>query len=77
VALEDMACAWMNDISESRKPAFWGVHARFGKSAAGILVPSFAHGAADGNTNLVLWNWGAGLPCRVTVYDSEQRLLEG
>jgi RES domain-containing protein len=74
VALEDMACAWMNDISSGRKPASWSVHARFGKSAAGVLVPSFAHGAAAGNTNLALWKWGAQLPYHVTIHDPEQRL---
>jgi RES domain-containing protein len=74
VALEDLACAWMNDISEGRKPASWGVHARFGKSAAGILAPSFAHGAAAGNTNLALWKWGAELPHRVEVFDPDGRL---
>ena len=74
VALADMACAWMNDISEGRKPASWGVHARFGKEAAGVLVPSFAHGAAAGNTNLALWHWGAELPRRVTLFDPEERL---
>jgi RES domain-containing protein len=74
VALGDMACAWMNDISEGRKPSSWSVHARFSKSAAGVLAPSFAHGAAAGNTNLALWRWGAELPRRVEVFDPEERL---
>jgi RES domain-containing protein len=77
VALEDMACAWMDEISSGRKPASWSVHARFGKEAAGVLAPSFAHGAAAGNTNLALWKWGAELPHRVEVIDPEERLRKG
>jgi RES domain-containing protein len=74
VSLEDMACAWMDDISSNRKPASWALHARSGKSAAGLLVPSFAHGAAPGTSNLTLWHWGPGLPRRVTVFDRQDRL---
>lgn len=74
VALEDMQCAWMDDISAGRKPASWGIHARFSKGAAGVLVPSFAHKAAAGTTNLALWNWGPRLPHRVEVFDPDGRL---
>jgi RES domain-containing protein len=74
VALEDMACGWMDDISNGRKPASWGVHARFSKQAAGILVPSFASKAAEGTTNLVLWKWGAEPLRRVEVFDPQGRL---
>ncbi len=74
VALDDMACAWMEDISSGRKPASWGVHARWSREAAGILVPSFANKAAAGTANLVLWDWGAELPHRVAVFDPDARL---
>jgi RES domain-containing protein len=74
VSLEDMACAWMDDISSNRKPASWALHARFGKTAAGLLVPSFAHGAAPVTINLALWHWGPGLPRRVAVFDPQDRL---
>ena len=74
VALDDMACAWMEDISSGRKPASWGVHARWSREAAGILVPSFANKAAAGTANLVLWDWGAELPHRVNVFDPDARL---
>ena len=74
VALEDMACAWMNDISSGRKPASWSLYSRFGKEAAGVLVPSFANKVAEGTANLVLWDWGAELPRRVAVFDPEGRL---
>jgi RES domain-containing protein len=74
VALDDMACAWMDDISSNKKPASWSLHARFAKSAAGLLVPSFAHGAAAGATNMALWRWGPDLPRRVMVFDPQERL---
>jgi RES domain-containing protein len=76
VTLKDTACAWMDDISSGRRPASWSAHARFGKGAAGVLVPSFAHGAAAGNTNLALWKWGAELPHRVEVFDPQGRLVQ-
>jgi RES domain-containing protein len=76
VSLEDMACARMDGISSDRKPASWALHARFGKTAAGLLVPSFAHGAAPGTADFTLWHWGSGLPRRVTVFDP-QNMLKG
>ena len=74
VAMEDMACAWMEEISNGRKPASWGVHARLSREAAGVLVPSFANKAAAGTANLVLWRWGTELPHRVEVFDPDGRL---
>jgi RES domain-containing protein len=74
VALEDMACGWMDDISSNKKPASWALHARFAKAASGLLVPSFAHGAAAGTTSLTLWRWGPDLPRRVMVFDPQERL---
>lgn len=76
VMLDDMACAWMEEISNNRKPASWGVHARFGKEAAGILVPSFANRVTAGTTNLVLWDWGPDSPRKVEVFDPEMRLAK-
>lgn len=40
----------------------------------GLLVRSFAHGATDNDLNLVLWQWSAALPSRVTLIDDEHRL---
>lgn len=40
--------------------------------AAGVVVPSFAAGAAG--ANVVFWRWTADLPHRVRVVDAEGRL---
>jgi RES domain-containing protein len=74
VSMSDMACAWMEDIANNRKPASWSLYARLGKVAAGILVPSFANRVTAGTTNLVLWDWGPKPPHRVEVFDPEMRL---
>jgi RES domain-containing protein len=74
VRLADMACAWL-DPDNRRQPASWRIANRLRKTAAGILVPSFANGArADTHHNVVLWKWGPDLPHRVTVHDPNDRL---
>jgi RES domain-containing protein len=40
----------------------------------GMLVPSFAPGAREGDTNLVLWTWGADLPSKLVLNDPSNRL---
>lgn len=40
----------------------------------GLLVRSFAPGASDDDLNLVLWQWSAGPPARLTLIDDEGRL---
>lgn len=40
----------------------------------GLLVPSFAKGAAAGDLNLVLWRWGDTAPSRLELIDDEHRL---
>lgn len=40
----------------------------------GMRVPSFAPGAASGDSNLVLWHWSDRLPSRVVPIDDERRL---
>lgn len=40
----------------------------------GLLVRSFAPGAAAGDLNLVLWAWGDAPPCRLVLVDDEGRL---
>ena len=74
VALADMACDWELDLAYGREPASWRVADRLIKTAAGILVPSFATGARSDMHNLVLWKWGPDLPHRVTAYDPSGRL---
>jgi RES domain-containing protein len=74
VDLADMKCAWRLDLANSRVPPSWRMANRLRKTAAGILVPSFANGAREDMYNLVLWKWGPDLPHRVTVYDPSGRL---
>lgn len=40
----------------------------------GLLVRSFAPGATAGDLNIVLWQWGADAPHRLTLIDDEKRL---
>ena len=72
VALADMACAWKQDQASGREPASWLIADRLRRTAAGILVPSFARGTRPDMHNLVLWAWGA--PNRVVVHDPDGRL---
>lgn len=69
-----MACAWAAALADSRRPASWAIHDQLSKSHAGILVPSYARGAREQDTNLVLWRWSGELPHRVTVVDPAGRL---
>lgn len=75
VRLEDLACAWGDALIAGRDPASWGVVRRLlAEGRAGVLVPSFAHGATPEDQNLVLWRWGPDLPHRVQVYDPTGKL---
>ncbi|WP_132558693.1 RES family NAD+ phosphorylase [Rhizobium sullae] len=75
VALEDMACAWATALSIGDRPASWAIYDRLRpQGVSGILVPSFAPGAEGDDKNLVLWDWGAELPHKVTVVDPSGRL---
>ena len=42
----------------------------------GLLVRSFAPGAALGDLNIVLWQWGATAPARLVLIDDEGRLSD-
>ena len=75
VELDDLACAWGNDLIAGREPASWAVVRRLIlEGQAGVLVPSFAHGATADDQNLVLWRWGPDLPHRVEAYDPTGKL---
>lgn len=75
VDLADMACAWMGFLADGKRPPSWNIHDRLtGQGRAGILVPSFAPGAANEDQNLVLWRWGEDLPHKVKVFDPSGRL---
>lgn len=74
IEMEAMACPWFEDISEGKRPASWAIYDRLNKTAAGLLVPSFAFGATAEMTNLVLWNWSESPPHAVRVFDPQKRL---
>ena len=75
VALADMACSWFALASAATAPPSWGIARRLiAQGFAGILVPSFAIGAADADQNLVLWDWSAVAPHKVLVFDPSGRL---
>ncbi len=75
VLLSDLACAWGDALIAGREPASWGVVRRLlADGYAGVLVPSFAHGATADDQNLVLWRWGPELPHKVTAYDPTGKL---
>jgi RES domain-containing protein len=70
-----LACAWRLLAETGRAVPSWALAERLrGEGIAGIIVPSFAPGAASDSRNLVLWQWGAELPHKVTVFDPEGRL---
>jgi RES domain-containing protein len=74
IAAADMACAWLEDIADGRRPVSWAIYDALHHSAAGILVPSFAHGATPAANNLVLWNWAETGVHAVRVHYPGQRL---
>jgi len=68
-----MNCAWKLIATQGETPPSWILAQRFIESGvAGILVPSFAHGAGPQHQNLVLWSWCPQLPHRVSVYALRQ-----
>ncbi len=75
VPLSDMACAWFSHIAAGADPPSWAIARRLiAAGYAGILVPSFAPGATDDESNLVLWLWGADAPHAVSVHDPDGKL---
>jgi RES domain-containing protein len=74
-ALADLSCTWEADARERREPASWQLARRLiARGIAGILVPSFAQGAAQTDENLVLWKWSERPPHQVRVFDPSGRL---
>jgi RES domain-containing protein len=69
-SLDDMACGWLAQAFAGAEPPSWALARRLiAQGAAGMLAPSFAPGAGEGDHNLVLWAWGSRRPHRVTVDD--------
>lgn len=75
VSLDDMGCGWMDMATSGRLPPSWAIYHQLSlEGATGILVPSFARGADDRESYLVLWTWNRNLPHRVEVFDPSGRL---
>jgi RES domain-containing protein len=74
ISLEVMGSAWATALSDNKRPGSWVIYDNLHREYAGIIVPSFAHRAGRSISNLVLWNWGADLPHKVTVIDPTGRL---
>lgn len=73
ISLEELRCAWLTLQLAGKQAPSWLVADRLKKSgSSGIVVPSFAPGAAG--ANLVLWLWGNTRPHKVEVYDPAGRL---
>jgi RES domain-containing protein len=71
----EIACGWMLIAKAGREPPTWALASRLiGRGAAGVLVPSFAPGAAAPAANLVLWTWTDRRPHRCWVHDPSGRL---
>lgn len=71
----DLACPWlMLQLSGKSAPSQRLAKQLAADGYAGVIVPSFVPGIAEGASNLVLWRWDAGLPCRVMDHDPANRL---
>ena len=75
VGLEEMACPWFALLAGGKEPPSWKIARRLNDEGnAGILVPSFAPGAAVEDHNLVLLRWSDQPPQQVRVFDPSGRL---
>ena len=75
VTLADMSCPWAADLADGKDPLSWAIARRLiSEGWAGILVPSFAVGAAPEDQVLVLWDWSGAPPRLVRVCDPSGRL---
>jgi RES domain-containing protein len=71
----DLAGAWEHMASRGIEPPSWRLTKRLvAEKCAGIVVPSFAPGAAPEGRNIVFWKWSSELPHKLTVIDEEARL---
>lgn len=69
-----LACPWKEIATCGAMPPSWAMATRLRTTGiAGIIVPSFAHGAGTADVNVVFWRWTTS-PHRVMVIDPEKRL---
>lgn len=71
----DLRCAWLFLAATGQPVPSWLAAARLiAMGTAGIIVPSFALGAAPGERNVVFWKWSRIAPHRVVPIDDHGRL---
>ena len=71
----DLACPWKDLSTRSQVPPSWTLADRLiASGCSGIIVPSFASGAATADVNVVFWRWGPEPPHQVRVIDDQGRL---
>ncbi len=76
--VDDLGCSWEDMIDRGVTPPSWRLAERLiSMGCAGIVVPSFAPGAADRDVNAVFWNWSGRPAHQVRVIDDEGRLPTG
>lgn len=75
ITSNDLGCPWEDLLDRSITPPSHRLAEHLiADGVAGILVPSFAPGAPEEASNLVLWRWGSSLPHRIQCIDDEGRL---
>lgn len=71
----DLSCAWEDLADRGLEPPSWTLARQLHAAGhAGILIPSFAHGASPNDVNAVFWRWSDTPPHQVRVVDDEGRL---
>jgi RES domain-containing protein len=75
IAPADLASAWQLLASTGAPVPSWILARRLiARGVAGIVVPSFAPGAAPGERNVVFWRWSRSGPHRILPIDDHGRL---
>jgi RES domain-containing protein len=75
VTTEELSCPWEDMARRRLTPPSWTLAARLiADGTAGILVYSFASGAAPDDVNAVFWRWSAQPPHQLSVIDDYGRL---
>jgi len=71
----ELRCAWLLLAQQKAAVPSWLLATRLiAQGVAGILVPSFAPGAAPGERNAVFWRWSRDPPHKVMPIDDHGRL---
>ena len=71
----NLACPWKDLSTRGIKPPSWEITERLvAAGMAGVIVPSFAKGAAVADVNVVFWDWAPDPPHQVRVIDDDERL---